>query len=206
MFPLNYSNNYPCKFWGNPPGSYLYTASPTCETCINLPNTSPKLIRNGGAWNVETTKCIRVIRYRNPESVGRVAERIESEIEDGIRNRGVESEIDEWKLKSAVGLCNRHIGIQIDVNLIPKSEWKEFEFGKGDISKTKGVESEIRDGGIRHHKGLIPKSGKVESEIEGWNPKLKMESEIKGGIRKGGGIRNRRVGIRFLYLVYFCLR
>ena len=78
------------------------------------------------------------------------------------------------------------MGIQIDVQLIPKSEWKEFEFGKGDISKTEGVESEIRDGGIRHRKGLIPKSGKVESEIEGLNPKLKMESEIKGGIRNRG--------------------
>ena len=90
------------------------------------------------------------------------------------------------KPKLVVGLRNRQVGIQIDVQLISTSEWKEFEFGKGDISKTKGVESEIRDGGIRHRKGLIPKSGKVESEIEGLNLKLKMESEIKGGIRNRG--------------------
>ena len=51
---------------------------------------------------------------------------------------------------------------------------------EGDISIMKVVEFEIRDGGIRHRKGLIPKSGKVESQIEGWNPKLKMESEIEG--------------------------
>ena len=88
--------------------------------------------------------------------MGGVGERMESEIE-------MKSEIDEWKFKSAVGLRNRQVGIQIDAHLIPKSEWKEFEFGKGDISNTKGVESEIRDGGIRHRKGLIPKPGNVES-------------------------------------------